>query len=681
MGLRVGIDTGGTFTDLIAIDELTNEVYTLKTPSTPGNPALACINSLREANLDVRNLGDVIHGTTVGTNAMLERRTAVVGVLTTRGFRDTLETRRLWREFLFGNWWERPKALIPRRLRREIPERLGADGLVVTPLDEEAARQVIRQLREAGVNSYAVCFLHSYLNPAHEQRVAELIAEEHPGAAVTLSSHVLPEIREYERMSTTVVSAMLKPVMMQYLNDLESRVAALAGHPVPVRVMKCNGGLMLPSGAAEHPVETLFSGPAGGVSAALHLARTAGLHNVITFDMGGTSTDVSLISNNEPIFVHERDLEWNIPVRAPMLDIKSIGAGGGSIAWLDRGGALQVGPRSAGADPGPVCYGRGGTLPTVTDANLVLNRLSPDAFLGGRMRLDYEAARCAVEEHVARHFGWNAVEAAYAIYRISLAHMALLVREMTINRGYDPRDFTLMCFGGSGAVFAGELAAELGIPRVMIPIFAGVFSAYGGLMSDLTFDFVQACYQPVEDLDLAQFNQLCASLACRASQQFEQMGVRDAGHVYFFVDLRYAGESYELMVPLLFDGQVTAQDLEAAVRRFHERHRHLYSFDRPIEPVEMVAVRVRGVSTRSKPPLKRLSAGKGVFAALWGERDVYFREVGGFVKTPVFLRNALGAGVTIDGPAVIEDEGTTILVFPRHKARLDDYGNILMEVH
>ena len=599
MGIRVGIDIGGTFTDLIAVVEESGDSIIVKTPSTPFNPAIGFMDALEKSEIDPEKIVDIVHGTTVGTNAILERKGSKVGLLCTEGFRDVLEIRRLWREHLFGNWWERPESLVERRLRRGVRERIDYKGNVVIPLDEEQVKETVEFFKAEGVNSYAVSLLYSFINPKHEQRIKEIIKEIHPDAFITISSEVLPEIREYERTSTTVISAMLKPVMSTYVDDVERKIFDFGAKNAVLRIMNSNGGLMTPQAVSENAVGTFMSGPAGGLTAAQFMGKLIKSENIITFDMGGTSTDVGIIYDKEPLFTMEQDLEWNIPVRSPMLDIKSIGAGGGSIAWIDSGGALQVGPQSSGAEPGPVCYDHGGTEPTVTDANLILGRIDPNYFLGGTVKLNYDKAAKALTD-LGKHFKWNALETANAIYKISLSNMALLLREMTINRGYDPRDFTLMSFGGAGGLYAADLARELDIPKVCVPMSAGVYSAIGGLMADLKYDYVRSYYKAIDDLELKGLEAICEDLGEQARLQLKNDRINTQSYFEYFLDLRYIGESFELTIPLNFT-KLTEQDIENTISLFHKEHSRFYGFNRPIEPVELVSVRLRLTANRPKP--------------------------------------------------------------------------------
>jgi N-methylhydantoinase A len=673
--MRVSVDIGGTFTDLAAFDAGTGVLATTKVPTVPEDQSSGFIDALRAASIDPWSVEDFVHGSTVGINALLERRTARVGVFLTAGFGDLLDLRRLWREHLFGNWWHRPSSLVTREQCFEVPERILRDGTVAEALDEDSVRAACRALRAQGAWSIAVCLLHSYANPAHERRTGEIVTEEFPDAMVTLSSDVLPEIREYERAATTVVSAMLKPVLATYLLRLH-RLLAPENGTARLNIMRSNGGVMTPDMALRVPSATLLSGPAGGVTAAAHVARSIGAADAITFDMGGTSTDVGLVENGEPLTTMQRELEWDIPVRGPALDVTTIGAGGGSIAWIDSGGGLHVGPQSAGARPGPACYALGGDAPTVTDANVVLGRISPDGFLHGAMSLDVDLARAAVDQ-IARPYGWSPLEAAAAIWRIAHTNMSHLIRERTINRGLDPRRFTLMSFGGAGGLFASELARDLGIPQVCVPLHASAFSALGGLLADLAHDVGQTFLCPASSVDIDELSAVCGKLRDRCLSEMDASGLHSSLTESFALDVRYIGQGFELTVPTRFDGAVTSETLAEACTEFHARHEQLYSFARPSEPLELVNVRYRATVPVAKPAFA--PAREGESPSPTTKRQVYFDVASDLLETRVFIRAQLGARAPVVGPAIIQEPDTVTVVAPGQTARLDGFGNLLVE--
>lgn len=677
---RVGTDVGGTFTDIIAVLDDERGVIAGKVPTVPSDQSVGFADALRSYLPEDAVLVDVVHGTTASINAILERRTAPVGLLCTEGHPDILDVRRIWRPHLFGNWWNRPPSLIPRRHRVEISERVDANGEVLVPLEEDAVRSAGRRLYEAGIRSFCVAYLNSYLNPIHEQRTQEILLEElghDQGVTVTISTDILPEIQEYERTSTAAVAAMLRPVMGKYVANLDERLQSLGAHGLAVRIMRSNAGLMSSRAAAMNPVPTLMSGPAGGVRASIEIGRLMGAQDIITFDMGGTSTDVALIEHLRPLEAMERDIEWNIPVRTPMLDIHSIGAGGGSIAWVDAAGALHVGPESAGAVPGPACYGRGGAKPTFTDASLVLGRIDPDYFLGGAMKLDVRAAVAALESLDVRA-DWGPTEIAHAVHRISLAKMSLLVREVSVNRGYDPRDFTLMCFGGAGGLAAAEVARELGIRAVCVPRNAGVFSALGGLLSDLVYDDISSHVAMASKDAVADIERRCELLLARARERATLDRESGEGVHSFMLDMRYVGSSHDLTVPLHRRDRVRWDDLAEACEEFKRRHLQLFGFERPHDSLQLSAVRLRTTLPREKPTMQTWADGGKAQAAERARRPVWFTEGRGFLECPVYERDGIAAGERLTGPCVIEETDCVTVVHPDQAAHIDDWGSIII---
>jgi N-methylhydantoinase A/oxoprolinase/acetone carboxylase beta subunit len=680
VGIRVGIDIGGTFTDLFYVNEDTGEIGRAKSLSTPKNPTIGVMDAVRKSKLNPKIVTAFIHGTTIASNALVERKCPPVALICTKGFRDLLDMRLFQREFLFDTKWKKPKSLIPRKLRKEVEERINWKGEVLTPLNETDVKAAIDFFRAKGITSYAVCFIFSFLNADHEIKVRKLIEKLDPGAYISLSSEVLPEIREYQRMSTTVINAMVKPIMVDYIIDLEKRLKDY-GIKAPLQIIKANGGTAPANIISKMAVETVESGPAGGVTAAQYFSQVTDSPNLIALDMGGTTTDVSIIYNMNPQYTMEYELEFGIPIRIPMMEIRSIGAGGGSVGWIDKGGAIRVGPMSSGADPGPACYGRGGEEPTVTDANLILGRLNPDYFLGGEMRID-RAASERVMRKVANHFNWDIVKAAEAIYEISKANMAQLIREMTVNRGFDPRDFKILSFGGGGSLYAGDIAQELGIPEVIIPLNAGVFSAVGCFIADTKFDYVQSYYSELDNIDIGKLKQLYHQMRRRATEDLEAT-VPNKFDLKYLIDLRYSGEAFEITVPLAIeniDTDLSVEGIENSVRLFHNEHKRLYTFDRAGEPIELVSLRLVAIGYTPKPTFKELQVQTGVLEASKGVRDVYFSIYKDFKKTPIYDRMKLGPHSSIKGPAVIEEIETSTIVFPGHTATVDMIGNIYIKI-
>lgn len=658
----VGVDTGGTFTDFVLYAGGRMRVH--KVLSTPADPARAILQGLADLGID-HDVDVVVHGSTVATNAVLEHTGARTGLITTAGFRDVLEIGRQNRPKLYDLRQRKPPPLVPRELRLEVTERLDERGGVLVPLDEASVRAAIDRLRAAGVESVAVSLLFSFANPEHERVVAD--AAERAGFFVSASHVVLPEFREYERTSTVVLNAYVGPLMSRYLARLEQ---SLSGHTT-LRVMQSNGGTISATTAGREAARTLLSGPAAGVVGAAFVAGASGFHKVISFDMGGTSTDVSLI-DGAPTQTTEGKI-GPYSMRLPMLDIHTVGAGGGSIAWFDAGGALRVGPRSAGADPGPAAYGRGGTSPTVSDANVVLGRLVPDAFLGGTMRLDGERARDVVAQ-VAQRLGSSLEAAALGIVQIANANMEGAIRVISVERGYDPRDFTLVAFGGAGPLHACELAERLRIPRVLVPTTPGVLSALGMLATDIVKDYTQTVMLrpdgPLHEIELA-----FTELEARAQAELAAEGIgRDAMRLERLLDLRYVGQSYELTVP--FFG-----DVAATVAAFHEAHERRYGYADPEEPVEVVNLRLRAVGTIPKPALERADDPGPWSPEPVEELLVVFGRGGEPVQypTPRYERAALGPGAVVRGPAVVTQYDTTTVLPPGWTARVDPVGNLIAE--
>lgn len=684
MRVHIGIDTGGTFTDVIAFREADGRIVALKVPSTPQNPAEAFIAGVRAALEELGvSPGDVAflaHGTTVATNALLEGKGARTGLITTEGFRDVYEIRRLNRSFedLYNIFWTKPTPLVPRYLRKEVRERVNVDGVAVVSLDADGVRDAAAALGEEGVESVAVCFLHSYLNPEHERQAAAIIREVLPGVSISLSHEVNPEYREYERTSTTIVNAFVAPIIERYLADLERRLAE-TGVSAALHVMHSGGAAQTGRAARSRPITTILSGPAAGVIGAEALGREIGVSDLITLDMGGTSTDVALLRQGKPTLASESELAGEV-IRAAMLDITTIGAGGGSIAWADEGGRLKVGPQSAGADPGPACYGRGGTQPTVTDANLVLGYLGTDAFLGGRMRLDRAAAEAAVDR-LAAELGLSRLETAHGIFRIANANMLRAIRLVSVERGLDPRRFALLAFGGAGPVHAAALAAELDIPRVIVPRNPGNFSAFGLLVADLSRDAVRTQLTPLRPEALDGIRQVYVDLEAQLIEQFAADGF-DPGQVVFrrSVDARYVGQAYEVNVTVPV-GLLAPSDVEALEEAFHAAHAERYGHSAPGEPVELVNFRAIATVPTAKPAFPRLErTGSDGAAARIGERPAWFDGSGDPVLTPVLDRDQLDAGVVLTGPAIIEEPGATTVLLPGQRAEVDDLGNIVIAV-
>ena len=686
MGYKIGIDVGGTFTDLAIVSD-EGKFYLGKTPTTPKNQAEGILTGLRKAaqfyDISLRDLLSqteaLVHGTTVATNAMLEYEGACTGIITTKGFRDELEIRRGIKESVFNLKLEPPYPIVPRRRRLTVEERSDYTGKVITPLNEEEARQRIRELKAMGVTAVAVCFLHSYANPAHEERVLELFKEEYPEAYVSISSAVLRQVREFERLSTTVVSAFVGSRLISYLIDLEEQLRG-NGFAGQLMIMQSNGGIMTTNYLAQRAACALLSGPAAGVTAAVHLGSLTGFEDLITVDMGGTSYDACLIKGRQPSLKTDAWLA-RYRVGLPMIDIHSIGAGGGSIAWVDPAGALKVGPRSAGADPGPACYGLGGREPTVTDADLVLGYVNPDYFCGGEIKLDRSLAEAALEDKIAGPLGMSITEAALSVFQIVNANMANGIRTISVQRGHDPREFSLVAFGGAGAVHAGVQAVDLCIPQIIIPKWAGGFCAVGDCMSDMKVTEVQTFFCQADLVDLEKLNAVLQGMIERAERQLPEQGVISM-EINRFADFRYHGEVHEVSAPIRGRARkISDHNFRSTVSDFHQIHEQLFGYRDAASPVDIVNLRVEVVGITSKPKFPDAPySGEDASAALKGTRPAYFEQAGDYVETRIYDGSKLKHGNIIAGPCVVEEPQTTIVVYPNQELMVDRYLNYLVEV-
>lgn len=683
--MRLGIDVGGTFTDVVLIDDTSGQIHYTKTLTTPTDPSegvmagIEKILGMTEWSMD--DVEYIVHGTTIGTNALIEREGARTGLITTEGFRDVLEIARVERpdEGLYDMTVDLPDPLVPRYLRREVRERVGADGAVVTPLDETSVQEVVRFFQQEQVESIAVCLLFSFLNPQHEERVKDICQELYPEAYVSISSEIAPEFREYERTSTTVMNAYLQPIIVRYLDSLVERLEARYG-TIDLRIMQASGGSMTVEVARQHGVEMVNSGPAGGVVASSYVGRLIGDDELVSVDMGGTSFDIGLVDQGQPRVHAEGEFE-GYPVKIPLVDVKAIGAGGGSIAWIDRGGALNVGPRSAGADPGPACYGLGGEEPTVTDANLVLGRLNPDYFLGGEMSLNAALAERAVRTHVAEPLNMSVEKAASGIIRLVNANMVKGISVSTIEKGYDVREFTLMAFGGAGALHAVELAEALGITRVVIPPYPGTLSALGLLVSDIRHDYVKTVAVHEREARPEALSEVFNTLEARGLSQLRAERVPEE-HIEteWSADVRYEGQSYEINTPVPHNGHLSAEDVQETIHRFHELHQRIYEYSSEDEAVEFINVRVTAIGRVPEVQLAGGSSGDGDASQAERERrPVYFADAG-YVECPIYDRATLRPGNVIDGPCLVEEIASTTVLTPNARGEIDRYGNIVIDV-
>ena len=666
-----GIDVGGTFTDLIAINLADGAVRLAKVPTTD-NQAYGVLAAIESAGLDLKQIGLIVHGTTTTTNALLERKLAKTGLITTRGFRDVLELGRRTRPKPYGLIGTfRP--LIPRQLRLEVAERMDAEGEVVEPLDEAAVRSAAGQLKAAGCESLVIHFLHSYINPAHERRALEIAREVWPNRYVTAGHKVLSEYREYERGVTATVNAAVQPILDLYIGRLQSELRA-RGFAHDLLVMQGNGGTVSADIVAETAANTVMSGPASGIIAAAYCATAAGIPSVITYDMGGTSTDVGLIQNGVPQVSAELELEYAMPIHVPMVDVHTIGAGGGSIASIGEDGLLHVGPRSAGAVPGPICYGRGGSEPTITDANLLLGRLNPEKLLGVEGRIDLAGIRRIFEQRIGKALGLDATAAAAAVVRIANDRMAGAIRMVSLARGHDPRDFALFAFGGAGPLHAAALARELGIPRLLIPMRPGITNALGCVVADLRHDYVNTVNQPLPALDEALVPNTLEAQIAEGRATLQREGVRIEGvKLLHFADMQFQGQSHILTVAL--PGTRISRD--ALQKLFDKAYWERFGVELPEIRAVLVNLHTAVIGLRKRLDLSVLSSRHDGNADGAG-REVWFE--GGFRRTPVLRREALFAGAALEGPAIIEQLDCTTVVEPGNRVAVDALGNLVVSV-
>jgi N-methylhydantoinase A len=679
---RVTVDTGGTFSDFVYLNEATSEISIAKIASTPDDPSraiLAGVETLLARGVAPADISYFCHGTTVGTNALLEGKGAKTGLLVTEGFRGIYpvgEQARPYGTAIFDVMYDKPTALVPPRRTGEVKERVDFRGAVLLPLDETALRATVRELKAQGVESLAVCLLFSFLHPAHETRVREIVLEEMPDCSISLSCEVLPQIREYYRLSTTVINAYLQPILARYIAQLDRR---LSGAGIATRqkyIMQSNGGMATFAAAARRAVTTVLSGPAGGVTAGALASRTGDLRNIITFDMGGTSCDVALIKDGEPLISSRGKIEGR-DLAVPMLDINTVSAGGGTIAEVDRFGVLRVGPHSAGAVPGPACYGRGGEASTITDCNLALGYLGENNFLGGQMRLDAGKACAAIEGQVARPLGVGVVEAAEGIVRIIDVKMEEAIKAISTMRGHDLRDFMLLAFGGAGPVHACRIARDLGMAGVIVPLYPGVFSAIGLLMSDVKHDYVQSKMMPLSEVTPADVNAMFERLPAQAVEELHRDGfAADRIRVERALDLRYAGQGYELAVPCPAE-PLQAADLRQLRNTFDQQHKTMFGHMAPEESVEIVSYRVHGIGLVPPVELPKFKpVGIALADALREMRRVRFD--GADVDCPIYQRERLDVGLTVVGPAVLDQFDCTTVICPSQIARVDEWKNLIV---
>ncbi|WP_428246405.1 hydantoinase/oxoprolinase family protein [Ferrovibrio sp.] len=676
MAWTVGIDVGGTFTDLIGIEPERGLVSLAKVPTTVENQAFGVLAALDKAGIALADTATIVHGTTTTTNALLERKVAKVGLITTKGFRDSLELGRRTRPTPYGLTGHF-EPLVPRQWRLEVPERMDADGNVVVPLDEAVFRNAVQELKQAGCEALVIHFLHSYINQSHEKRALEIAAELWPNSYVTAGHELLSEYREYERGTTACVNASVQPVLHRYMQRLDGELKQ-RGFGRDLLVMQGNGGTIAASIVAETAVNTVMSGPASGVMAAAYTARAAGLPNVITYDMGGTSSDVGLIQDGVPQVSSELELEYAMPIHVPMVDVHTIGAGGGSLAFINVAGMLQVGPESAGARPGPICYGRGGTRPTITDANLVLGRLNPDGLLSVDNKVSLDDVRAAIAS-LGQPLGLDMEATAAAILRIANDKMANAIRMVSLSRGHDPRDFALFAFGGAGPLHAAALARELGIPKLLIPARPGITNALGCVVADLRHDYVRTVNKPVAVLDPGLVKAVLEQQIQEGRDTIARDGVAvDEIQVLHSADMQFQGQSHLLTVPVA-SLDITREALQAA---FEAAYWQRFEVELPEIRAQLVNLHTAVIGRRPQLSLDRLLAAEpaaDVAGARKGLRKVWY-DAGGWQDTPVYDRERLPRGASFTGPAICEQLDTTVVIDPGNSVHVDALGNLIVSV-
>lgn len=683
----LGVDIGGTFTDFSLLDAAGN-ISLWKEATTPKNPAQAVqqgINALAEqagVGLDtfLEGLDLFVHGQTIATNTVIQRNGPKTALLCTQGFRDVIHFRDGFKPERYNIQLQPPEDFVPRYLRIPITERVKYDGSVVQPLDDATVRAAANRLKAENVESVAVAFLWSIINPAHEQRVKAILAEELPGVPVVLSSDVLPMIREWERTTCTILSAYVLPGIARYVVDLEKFLHENSFRH-PLLIMQLNGGCSTVNKVLQRPIYTLASGPAAAPVAGLYCSERIGMPNVITVDMGGTSFDVSMVTDGSPTLTRELRVH-GMPVGVAAVDVHSIGAGGGSIAWIDKGGALQVGPQSAGAEPGPACYDQGGTLPACTDANVVLGYINPDYFLGGRRDINTKLSERAVEEHIAKPLGLSVPQAAHGIFRIINNNMVDAIRVVSIERGIDPRNYALVVGGGAGAIHAGMLGRTLGMKKAIIPRYSGVFCSFGMIVSDVRHDYMQAFAANTARFDLAGANAVIAELERKAMDDMIEEGFPE-GEVTLsrFADAKYPAQIHELTIPISSNGDLTEQSISEMEETFHDLHERMFTYSVRESPVDLFHWRVvahRKVDSPQTPEFSVTS--QSVAVAQKAKRKVYFGDIDDYRETDIYDGDLLERGMTVAGPAVVEQQNTTIVVFPGQKLEVNEYGDFVLDL-
>lgn len=675
----IGVDVGGTFTDISLLNVEKKELNILKVRSTVDDPSLAIVEGIDEIlktnNVDYSQVTYLAHGTTVATNTLIERNGAKTALITTKGFKDLLEIGDQTRPGLYNYFIQKPEMLIPSGWNHEVSERLLYNGDIYIPLEEKEVENIVKVLKKKEVESVAICTLFSYLNPIHEKKIVEIINKLYPDIYVSASHNLVPEFREYPRMSTTVLNAYLGPIMKSYVNNFNNSIKDM-GIKVEPYVTQSNGSIISISETIDSPIRTAVSGPSAGVIAANHVAQLCGIENIITFDMGGTSADVSLIENGKFVLSTDRKIN-GFPVKTPMIDIDTIGAGGGSIAWLDGGGALKVGPQSAGAKPGPAAYNKGGEKPTVTDANVVLGRLNPEYILGGRMEIRADMAEKSIEKYLSDLTDMNSVEAAAGIIAVVNSNMVRAIRVISVERGYDPREFALVSFGGAGSLHACAVAKELGIKKIIIPSSPGIFCSIGLLVADIKYDYVKSKIMVAEKNNIKEINEIFSKMISKGKKMLNKEGVSEENQEYILtIDARYKRQNYELQL-IIPEEKLDEKILNNIKSQFHKEHMKNYGYFDEDQSIELINYRVNAIGRTPKPDMPKYTIKDSLNPPVPNaNRKVYFDENKGFVDCPIYLRDNLSAGHEIFGPAVVEQMDTTILINPGWNVSIDEYLNI-----
>jgi N-methylhydantoinase A len=677
--MRVATDIGGTFTDLVYVDD-SGKVGVAKSHTTPPSFEKGVIDVIEKSGIDQKAIKTFIHGTTVIINALTERKGVKTGLITTKGFRDVLEIARGNRPDLFNVRYEKPGPFVDRYLRQEVEERMDYKGEVITPLDKEQVKEVVASFKQEGVEAIAVSFLHSYKNSQHEIQTVELIKEIWPEVAVTASHEVTKEWREYERTSTTVLNSYVKPVAASYVDRLNKKLLENEANSHNY-IMQSNGGTTTFGQAKEIPINMVESGPVAGIYGAAVLGEMIGEENIIAFDIGGTTAKCSLINKGKvkvstDYYIEKNERSAGYPIKVPVVDIVEIGNGGGSIAWIDEGGSLKVGPQSAGALPGPVAYGQGGTEPTTTDANLVTGRLSPENF---DYEVNLDSVKNAIIAKVSKQYNLSVEEGALGIIRIANSNMLNALKLISVRKGYNPREFTLVAFGGGGSMHAPALAKELGVKKVVVPVASSVFSAWGMLMTDLRHDYIQTFIKRLNEIDVKQLNKEWTKLESKATAQYQDEGVK-ADRVMFsrFADMRYLGQEHTVKVPIP-EGELTEDTIKEVVHRFHDLHEKNYTFKLEESPTEIVNLHLTAFGTVDKPELQKLEeSDESVESAVKEMRNVFYEEIG-WTETNVYHRNLLAPDMKVQGPAIVEETSATTVLYPGQTLKVDQYGNLIID--